>query len=164
MAGVANVFTREFFQLGHGKLKPEGVFCQWLQLYKISPESFKTVLTTFQSVFPFVYVFQPQEKDLVLVGFKEKPALSLSRIEERRQWKAVKQDLKRIGVEDLEGLISRFIMGPAEVAILTRDGILNTDDNALIEFSTPKTLFAETEDLNAKILRPFKQPAAKYFN
>ena len=81
MAGIANVFTREFFQLGHRKLKPEGIFCQWLQLYKISPESFKTVLTTFHTVFPFVYVFQPQDKDLVMVGFKKKPVLSLAKVQ-----------------------------------------------------------------------------------
>ncbi len=163
MAGVANVFTREFFRLGYDKLKPEGVFCQWLQLYKISPESFKTVLTTFHRVFPYVYVFQPQDKDLVMVGFKQKPILSLARIEERMKWKLVEQDLKRIEVLDLENLMSRFIMGPAEVAALTRGGMINTDDNALIEFSTPKTLFAETEDLNAQVLEPYRQPARKYF-
>ena len=163
MAGVANVFTQEFFRLGYHKLKPAGVFCQWLQLYKISPESFKTVLTTFHSVFPYVYVFQPQEKDLVMVGFKQRPDLSLARIKERMNWRLVQQDLKRIGVVDLENLMSRFTMGPAEVDAVTRSGILNTDDNALIEFSTPKTLFAETEDLNAQILKPYKQPAKKYF-
>jgi len=163
MAGVGNVFTREFFRLGYKKLKTEGIFCQWLQLYKISPESFKTVLTTFHSVFPYVYIFQPQEKDLVMVGFKQKPKLSLAQIEERMQWKLVEQDLKRVGVMDLENLMSRFVMGPAEVAALTLGGMLNTDDNALIEFSTPKTLFAETEDLNAQILEPYKQPAGKYF-
>jgi hypothetical protein len=46
---------------------------------------------------------------------------------------------------------------------VVQGGVLNTDDNALIEFSTPKTLFAETEDLNTKILEPYKQPAGKYF-
>jgi len=163
MAGVANVFTQEFFRLGYNKLKPAGVFCQWLQLYKISPESFKTVLTTFHSVFPYVYIFQPQQKDLAMVGFKQKPELSLAQIEERMKWKLVEQDLKRVGVTDLKNLISRFIMGPTEVADLTRGGVLNTDDNALIEFSTPKTLFADTENLNAKILEPYKQPASKYF-
>lgn len=163
MAGVANVFTREFFQLGNAKLKTEGVFCQWLQLYKISPESFKTVLTTFHSVFPYVYVFQPQPKDLVMVGFKQKPGLSLAQIEARMKWAFVKEDLNRIGVTGLQDLISRFVMGPEEVATLTRGWVLNTDDNALIEFSTPKTLFAETEDLNTQILKPYKQPAGKYF-
>jgi spermidine synthase len=163
MAGVANVFTQEFFRLGYRKLKPAGVFCQWLQLYKISPESFRTVLTTFHSVFPYIYVFQPQPKDLIMVGFKQKPDLSLTRLKERMEWRPVAQDLKRIGVTDLSDLTSRFMMGPAEVATVTRNGVLNTDDNALIEFSTPKTLFAETEDLNAQILEPYKQPAEKYF-
>ena len=79
------------------------------------------------------------------------------------KWKLVEQDLKRVGVMDLENLMSRFIMGPAEVSKLTQNGVLNTDDNALIEFSTPKTLFAETEDLNARILEPYRQPAGKYF-
>jgi spermidine synthase len=163
MAGVANVFTQEFFSLGKSKLKEDGVFCQWLQLYKISPDSFKTVLTTFQSVFPYVYIFQPQEKDLALIGFKQKPDLALEKVRKKMQIPAVAQDLKRIGVETLQDLTSRFMMGPAEVAILTQGGVLNTDDNALIEFSTPKTLFAETEDLNSKILKPFKQEAGKYF-
>ncbi|MEW6188236.1 MAG: fused MFS/spermidine synthase [Thermodesulfobacteriota bacterium] len=163
MAGVANVFTREFFQLGYEKLKPAGVFCQWLQLYKISPESFKTVLTTFQAVFPHIYIFQPQDKDLVLVGFKQRPSFLLTRIGERIRWEAVDRDLKRVGVTHLENLLARFVMGPEEVAALTREGRLNTDDNALIEFSTPKTLFSETEDLNEQILEPYKQPAEKYF-
>ena len=163
MAGIANVFTREFFQLGHRKLKPEGIFCQWLQLYKISPESFKTVLSTFHSVFPFVYVFQPQDKDLVMVGFKKKPVLSLAKVQERMNWDKVAADLKRINVPDLEELMSRFTMGPNEIAVLTRGGIINTDDNALIEFSTPKTLFIETEDLNAQVLEPYKRPARDYF-
>ena len=59
--------------------------------------------------------------------------------------------------------MSRFTMGPNEVAVLTRGGIINTDDNALIEFSTPKTLFIETEDLNAQVLEPYKRPARDYF-
>jgi spermidine synthase len=163
MAGIANVFTREFFQLGHDKLKPEGVFCQWLQLYKISPESFKTVLRTFHAVFPHVYVFQPQDKDLVLVGFKTPPLFSPADIEKRMQWPKVAQDLKRIEVAELETLLARFVMGPREIAVLTQNGPLNTDDNNIIEFSTPKSLFEETAELNSQVLEPFRRPAEDYF-
>jgi spermidine synthase len=163
MAGVANVFTKEFFQLGFNKLKPEGVFCQWLQLYKISPESFKTVLSTFHSVFPHVYIFKPQEKDLIMVGFKEKPVLSRVHIEERMGWEKVGQDLRRVNVPDSQELLRRFLMGPREVARLVKDGFINTDDYNLIEFSTPKTLFVETEDLNTQILEPLKRSAKEYF-
>jgi spermidine synthase len=163
MAGIANVFTREFFQLGYDKLKPEGVFCQWLQLYKISPESFKTVLRTFHAVFPHVYVFRPQDKDLVLVGFKTPPVFSPAEIEKRMNWPKVAQDLKRIEVTELKTLLDRFMMGPREIAVLTQKGPLNTDDNNIIEFSTPKSLFEETAELNSQVLEPFRRPAGDYF-
>ena len=163
MAGIANVFTREFFQLGSDKLKPKGVFCQWLQLYKISPESFKTVLRTFHAVFPHVYVFQPHDKDLVLVGFKTPPVFSSAEIEKRMKWPKVAQDLKRIEVTELDTLLDLFVMGPREIAVLTRKGPLNTDDNNIIEFSTPKSLFEETAELNSQVLEPFRRPAEDYF-
>jgi spermidine synthase len=164
MAGIANVFTVEFFKLGYEKLKPEGVFCQWLQLYKISPESFKTVLRTFHSVFPHVYVFQPQDKDLVLVGFKKPPVFSLEEIEKRMHWEKVAADLKRIEVPHLETLMGKFLMGPREIKKLIPAGPLNTDDTNLIEFSTPKSLFEETAELNSEILEPFRRPPQDYFD
>ncbi|MBI5582338.1 MAG: fused MFS/spermidine synthase [Deltaproteobacteria bacterium] len=164
MAGIANVFTVEFFKLGYEKLKPEGVFCQWLQLYKISPESFKTVLRTFHAVFPHVYVFQPQEKDLVLVGFKKPPVFSLDEIEKRMHWERVAADLQRINVPDLKTFLGKFLMGPKEIKTLIQTGPLNTDDTNLIEFSTPKSLFEETAELNSEILEPFRRPAQEYFD
>jgi spermidine synthase len=164
MAGIANVFTMEFFKLGFEKLKPDGVFCQWLQLYKISPESFKTVLRTFRAVFPHVYVFQAQDKDLVLVGFKKPPVFSLEEIEKRMRWPRVAADLQRIEVPDLQTFLGKFLMGPQEIKTLTQSGPLNTDDTNIIEFSTPKSLFEETDELNSEILEPFRRPARNYFD
>jgi spermidine synthase len=34
--GVANLFTREFFELGRSRLTEDGVFVQWLQIYQLS--------------------------------------------------------------------------------------------------------------------------------
>ena len=47
----------------------------------------------------------------------------------------------RVGIFDVSSLLSHFIIGPDEVRAFTRGGPLNTDDNARIEFSSPKTLF-----------------------
>jgi len=63
----------------------------------------------------------------------------------------------------LETLLDRFTMGPREIAVLTRKGPLNTDDNNIIEFSTPKSLFEETAELNSQVLEPFRRPAGDYF-
>src|SRR2546421_6299825 len=55
--GVANLFTREFFELGRERLNDDGVFVQWLQIYQLSTESLRSVLATYQNVFPHVMVF-----------------------------------------------------------------------------------------------------------
>ena len=56
--GVANLFTMEFFELGRGRLSDDGVFVQWLQTYQLSTNSLRSVLATFQKVFPHVMVFR----------------------------------------------------------------------------------------------------------
>ena len=68
MAGVSNLFTREFFLLGSRRLKPAGIFCQWLQLYKISPENLKSILATFHQVYPNLLVFEVENYDLIILG------------------------------------------------------------------------------------------------
>src|SRR6185369_6615164 len=40
--GVANLFTREFFELGRARLSDEGVFVQWVQIYQLSTESLRS--------------------------------------------------------------------------------------------------------------------------
>ena len=34
--GVANLFTREFFAWGRQRLKDDGVFVQWVQIYQLN--------------------------------------------------------------------------------------------------------------------------------
>ena len=72
--GVANLFTREFFQLGRDRLNDDGIFVQWLQIYQLSTDSLRSVLATFHETFPHVLVFRVEGawkgKDLLLVGSK----------------------------------------------------------------------------------------------
>ncbi len=72
--GVANLFTREFFQLGRDRLNDDGIFVQWLQIYQLSTDSLRSVLATFHETFPHVLVFRVEGawkgKDLLLIGSK----------------------------------------------------------------------------------------------
>ena len=40
IAGVNNLFTMEFYRRVQTHLEPDGVFCQWIQLYELSPRTF----------------------------------------------------------------------------------------------------------------------------
>ena len=52
ITGVANLFTRDFFELTASRLAPGGVFAQWFHLYGMSEDSAREVMATFRSVFP----------------------------------------------------------------------------------------------------------------
>src|SRR5438045_6347493 len=68
MAGVAALFTREFFEAARSRLKPEGLLCQWAHTYDISPDDLQSIVRTFQSVFPPGTMLLVGESDLLLIG------------------------------------------------------------------------------------------------
>jgi spermidine synthase len=99
--GVANLFTREFLTLGKERLRDDGVFVQWLQIYQLSTDSMRSVLATFHEVFPHVVVFRIQGaakgKDLILLG--SRAPIDLNRIDERMKDARTLADLSRVGLK-----------------------------------------------------------------
>jgi spermidine synthase len=162
MSGPAKLFTREFFELGRRRLEPGGLFVQWLQLYGMAEPSLKTLLRTFQAVFPHLLVFQPNAGDLLLVGGLDPVRVRVPQAEDRISNAPVRADLARVGVRDLLDLLTRFRAGDAEVSAYAGAGPLNTDDNALVEFSAPWELYLDTAARNAEALARAGGGAARY--
>jgi spermidine synthase len=162
MAGVSNLFTREFFILGSQRLKPGGIFCQWLQLYKISPENLRSILRTFQDTFPHLLVFESSEYDLLILGSSEPLSIDLQRMEGRLSHLRVKEDLKRIQIGSVQDILGHFVIGTREVPAFVKKARINTDDNALLEFSAPKTLYIDTSEANFKELSRYSRGVDSY--
>ena len=70
-AGVASLFTREYYQAARGRLTGDGLFLQWVQLYEIDARTLQTVYATIASVFPHVEAWEAGGSDLVLVAANE---------------------------------------------------------------------------------------------
>ena len=68
MAGVAALFTREFFESARARLKPDGLLCQWAHTYDISADDLRSIVRTFASVFPQGTMWLVGEGDLLLIG------------------------------------------------------------------------------------------------
>ncbi|HKQ08207.1 MAG TPA: fused MFS/spermidine synthase [Blastocatellia bacterium] len=154
LTGVANLFTLEYFKRGAERLKEDGLFGQWLQLYEMAPEDVRTLIATFHAAFPYVYIFRGAEGDLMLLGSKMDRKLDLQVMQAHFNEAPVAADLKRIKTTQATDLLSRFYLGPQEVADLTNGAQLNTDNNALIEFNAPRRVGTteETVERNVKQL------------
>lgn len=139
VAGVSSLFTREFFERARQRLRPGGVYGQWVQLYEMHPDNVRSVFATFRSVFEYVHVFSsgPKSADVILVG-SDRP-FRLPPDGYQRAWNidSVAHELQRAGIESAHQLYGLLFMNPSQQKDFAAGTELNTDDNGLLEFSTP---------------------------
>jgi spermidine synthase len=146
VAGVANLFTRDFYALAARRLAPDGVFAQWLQTYRLSGDTYRAALAAFHAVFPQVLVFgTPGPGDTVLVGSRAPLRVDLLEVERRWQDARVQADLARIGFRRPEYLFACLYLGPEAVSGLVRDVPPNTDDNMYVEFRGARDMASGVE-------------------
>ncbi|MBL8841203.1 MAG: fused MFS/spermidine synthase [Planctomycetes bacterium] len=91
LAGMAGLFTVEFYELCRERLAPGGVLCQWVQLYWSSPEDYQAIFATLGSVFPHVAIWKTTSGDTLMLGAMEPLALDPAELAQRaaaRPWLA----------------------------------------------------------------------------
>jgi hypothetical protein len=125
VAGVENLFSVEAYALAKTRLRPGGLFAQWVQTYGSEPEILRMILRTMMRQFASITVFQLQRGgDLLLLG-GERPLTrdDLRRAAERLQAnQAAARHLEAIGVTRLETLLALEIIPPALAAELAGNG------------------------------------------
>jgi spermidine synthase len=142
IAGVSNLFTVDYWKIARARLKDDGVFCQWAQLYEMSPRNVKILLRSFSSVFPYTYVFAAEDlsSDVIMVASNHPLQLDLSQLRRNFVHPTLGPELHRGGVDSAEDLIAYLLLTPEELPAFTVGAPLNTDDNALIEYAAPRDL------------------------
>jgi spermidine synthase len=143
MAGVAGVFSREFYEQCRAHLAPGGLMAQWVQLYEFSDETFDMVLATFSSAFPHVGLWQTHVRDVLLVGSVEPPSFDLDLLVARLAQPAVKADLERIQVTNPVLLLVHEAASPALGALIPpADTRLHSDFYPVLEYAAQRDFFS----------------------
>lgn len=144
IAGVASLFTVEHFQRAQRKLKPGGIFAQWVQLYEIRPENVQRIVATFLEVFPHAHGFSsmPKGTDLILIGSNTPIEFDPIAFDQAWEIPSVQAELKRAGIHDSFDLLGLKFLSEPELRefiepLKGRPEELNTDDNGLLEFQAP---------------------------
>ncbi|MFZ5830377.1 MAG: fused MFS/spermidine synthase, partial [Planctomycetota bacterium] len=147
-AGIAGLFTREFYLAARNRLRDRGLFVQWLQGYEVDDRTVRIVFATLSSVFPHIEVWQSKQDDMLLVCSTSPMSYDGDRLHAKLAhdsyreavavaWRAV----------DLEGIAARFIADSEFV----RDygareaGAENTDSRNRIEYMFARSLGRSTD-------------------
>lgn len=142
ISGVANLFTREYFELCRERLTEGGVYCQWLPLYNLAPQDLRTILGTFREVFPecSLWAFPALTTDAFLIGTKAPLAIDVVSVVEGAAQAEVAADLRSAGVRDAWDFLAGYLFGAEIIEGLGFGAQRNTDDFPIIEFTSPMTL------------------------
>jgi spermidine synthase len=152
MAGIASLFTREFFEVAKSRLTPGGVLCQWAHTYDISDADLRSIVATFLSVFPNGTLWLVGEADVLLIGSTEPLLDRLAGIEAGWQRPGVAEDLASVGATAPLSVLSLFVSEGATLRAWAGDAPIQTDNRARLEFSGPRSIFGAARPDNASSL------------
>jgi spermidine synthase len=155
IAGIANLYTREFYAVVKSKLKPDGVFGQWFHNYSMSPDDFKMVFHTFTDAFPYVTVWGMKESDFLMVGSMQPQVFRYPEVKEVFDKNEVlKSDFAELGLTDPYAVLGFYRMSREGAVAFAEGASFNTDDGAQLEFSAPRNLGRATSELNRQLMAP----------
>jgi spermidine synthase len=142
IAGVASLFTADFYQHCAERLNEGGVMCQWFHMYGMSEESVALVVRTFYSVFPEGAVWRSARGDLLLLGSETPLRVDLESM--GKTWgsaPALQRRMLELNLYKEECLLGHYWLERDDALSFAGSGPLNTDDLPLLEFMAPLTLF-----------------------
>jgi spermidine synthase len=143
-AGVAALYSREFYELARSRLKAGGFVSQWLPAYQVPAESSLAMVRAFIDVFPQSVLLSGAQAELLLVGTTA-PRIELDpdRIAATLvREPAVRDDLARLDLGSVREIAGTFVGSAETLARATSASPAVTDDRPLQEYGVHSGLSA----------------------
>jgi spermidine synthase len=142
-AGVAGLFTREYYQSVDRCLRPGGMFFQWVQAYEIDDRTMQIFYRTLGSVFSNIESWQTAGGDLLLLASHSPVRYGVEALRTRLAEEPFKSALPAAWRADgLEDFLGHYVGNVAVAQTLQHltTGPLNTDDRTVIEFAFARSV------------------------
>ncbi len=151
IAGVANLYTREFFAACRERLGERGLLVQWIQSYNLRPEALAALVRTLRSEFRNVMVFS--QSDHFLLASQAPLVLDLAEVRAALTRPGVLRQLEEGEVPtSAEELADRMLAWGEPLDRWAGEGALLTDDHPALEFETARGRFGNDLEWQARIL------------
>jgi spermidine synthase len=140
MAGMASLFTHDFFQSAARGLTADGIYVQWFHCYQMDWSSFALIGRTFAEVFPASMLVSCEpgglSRDFLLVGFKNKEGLNWDHARTNIEYARRSSNIDLARPE----LFYRLIVSE-DLKLLFGNGPVNTDNRPRLEYAAPKLMY-----------------------
>ncbi|MEM6552096.1 MAG: fused MFS/spermidine synthase [Planctomycetota bacterium] len=166
-AGVATLFTQEFFEACYDRLNDRGLVCVWLKGSTVEPEVFRSIVGTFGHVFDDVGVWSVTREfsEYMLVGSRGRMEIDIATLDQRIRSSQLTEHLKPLQIHTMPQFLGYRLTGRDGAAAFAGDAPFHTDDLPRLEFTAPRSALVQqsadeiTEALFAQGDRRFTEVA-----
>ncbi len=159
------LYTREYFELMRDALTEDGVAAAWLPVGGLSFDDLRTLIATFDSVFPHTttwYFTQFPTHFIILVGTPEPALMNLAELKEKMG--EVEGDLRSLDIDNVYELASMLLLGEDDVDALVAGQPIHTDNRPILEYSDMDLYMATDVAPNlGKLLEYQEEDLLEYF-
>jgi spermidine synthase len=168
--GVVNLYSTDFYQLAARRLKPDGLFAQWLPISTQNENDTRSLIRSFLDIFPYATLWTTEVHEMLLVGSLSPIELDASSIQQRFAQPDVSTALSAVGISSPAALLATWVTGRdgleayagkispvtddeprIEYAAWTRPNEITRTLPHLLALQTEPPLTNATEDLNVQI-------------
>jgi spermidine synthase len=152
------LYTQEYFEIMRDALSTEGVAAAWLPIGGLSFNDLRTLIATFDSVFPHTtawYFTQFPTHFIILVGTPEPTLVNLPELREKMG--EVERDLRTLAVNNVYELAGMLLLGENDIDALVEGAPLHTDNRPILEYSDMALYNVEDVAPNLGRLLEFQQ-------
>lgn len=139
VAGIATLYTPEFYRIVRSRLADDGVVGQWVQLYQLPLPVLAGIVRNVRTVFPHVQIWSASPSDVLVLASPRPIAFDSAWVSQLlgpsprgalgdvgREW---------LGLRAPADLFGRFVMGETGVAALVERATLeHRDDHPQLEY------------------------------
>ncbi len=161
LAGVVNLYTKEYYELAKAHLKKGGIMSQWIPLYNLTVDDVRLMVRTFQSVFPHTSIWLANT-DIFMLGSERRLTVDYERLVKKLSMPNIKDLLSDIDLDDPAEFLATFVMNEDRVRRYAGDGPVMTDDMPVVEFTGPKSLHINTISPNIAEFVRLREPVLPY--
>jgi len=139
--GTSVLYSKEYYELCKRHLNPGGVVAQWLPIYDSDPETIRTELATFFSVFPYGTIWSNNYRgdgyDLVLIGQAQPTHVDLDQLQlrlDRPGYANVAESLGEVGFHSAVDFLATYAGRAEDLAPMLKDAPINSDMNMRLQY------------------------------
>jgi spermidine synthase len=137
LSGAANLYTVEHFKIVRKNLTKNGIFCQWVNLFRMNSYGYKSLMGAFTKAFPDGYVFSVDDNSIFMIGVNGSIKIDPQTIKKHFEEKGLSKLVPHYSAS-VSRVLKMYRYDYKIAKSLAKGAVVNSDHMPVIETILPK--------------------------